>query len=131
MASCFARFFHFLLFVSTLLCKGGTGKIVINEINMNSWRNNGEGKFVELKFGDFCLFKRMSTPENGPSMDGYFLVFLDGTGKIKLWLSLSGHHFKTTSPYFTVGISRDKTLFDWNIHETERYKLVRELLSSS
>ncbi len=118
-----------LLITIAILVPCGQANIVISELNTNTPFRGSIGKFIELKFTDFCLFKRYSSNNKGPSLQGYHLIFMDSRGS-KIWINfdLSKLHFKRNSPFLTLGDhwNHNSRKFDYNIRsiQWDRHSLV-------
>lgn len=87
-----------ILFTSVIfLYSANSSLITINELN-----TDGHKPFIELRFNDFCLFKRRSTSDAGPSLDNYAVVVMDATHGIRGVFILDGYKFEKKSGLFVI-----------------------------
>ncbi len=68
----------FLVLQVVLMSSALEEVIVINEISISTGQQIETREFVELKFTDFCLFKRWRNAMlgKGPKLNGYYLLQL-------------------------------------------------------
>lgn len=82
--------------------------ITINEVNIDT--GAGGFPFIELRFGDFCMFKRTSTPLSGPVIQKLFLILADERLNIHRVFDLADKTFKNNSGLFVLGPSEHADL---------------------
>ncbi len=92
-----------LLLIGSTLVNGTEELVIINEINLSTGQKIETWEFVELKFTDFCLFKRLRNTSSGkgPSLNGYYL-FQMVVQCYSVFLHYSGLLETTLRPYFQI-----------------------------
>ena len=86
--------------------------VLISELNSAPATMNKWCQFIELKYADECQFKRDSSAKFGPSLDGYYLLIIQGYNKIyrapvvKVFINMTGYHFRKNQTTFVIGDSR-------------------------